>query len=91
MKNKNISIGKVIEIKHTNIMERYRNLGRDSGVSAYEIGADYIIVKFSSTIRTYTYSYGKAGATHVENMKRLAQNGRGLNSYINQYVKYAYD
>lgn len=72
-------------------MERYRNMGGDSGVSAYKIGADYIEIKFSGTTRTYTYSYRKAGSTHVENMKRLAQSGRGLNSYINKNVKYAYD
>ena len=35
-------------------MERYNNIGGDSGVSAYEIGDDYIIVKFSGTGRTYT-------------------------------------
>jgi hypothetical protein len=72
-------------------MERYRNLGGDSGVSAYEIGSDYILVKFSGTARTYRYSYRKAGQNHVENLKRLAQNGSGLNSYINNYVKNLYD
>lgn len=72
-------------------MERYRNTGRDSGVSAYEIGADYIKVKFSGTSRTYTYSYRKAGSSHVETMKGLARSGSGLNSYINRYVKNLYD
>jgi len=69
-------------------MERYRNSGGDSGVSAYEIGSDYILVKFSGTARTYRYSYRKAGQNHVENLKRLAQNGRGLNSYKKQFVKF---
>ena len=55
-------------------MERYRNSGGDSGVSAYEIGSDYIIVKFSGTTKTYRYSYGgRAGNNHVENMKKLAE------------------
>jgi hypothetical protein len=72
-------------------MERYRNSGGDSGVSAYEIGSDYILVKFSGTARTYSYSYRKAGQNHVENLKRLAQNGSGLNSYINIHVKNLYD
>lgn len=72
-------------------MERYRNSGGDSGVSHYEIGADYIDVKFSGTFRTYTYSYRKAGRPHVEQMKILALRGSGLNSYINKYVKYLYD
>jgi len=72
-------------------MEKYKNSSGDSGVSAYEIGSDYIIVKFSGTARTYRYSYRKAGQNHVENLKRLAQSGSGLNSYINRYVKNLYD
>jgi hypothetical protein len=72
-------------------MEKYRNSGGDSGVSSYEIGAEYIRVKFSRNIKTYTYSYSKAGITHVEKMKTLAKNGSGLNAYINRYVKDLYD
>ncbi|MBE8712142.1 hypothetical protein C4F49_00415 [Sphingobacterium sp. KB22] len=72
-------------------MERYRNSGRDSGVSAFEIGLDYILVQFSGTARTYRYSYRKAGQNHVETMKRLARSGSGLNSYINRYAKKLYD
>lgn len=68
-------------------MEKYKNSGKDSGVSAYERGVDYINVKFSETSRIYTYSYRKAGRMHVENMKSLAQSGKGLNSYINKYTK----
>lgn len=72
-------------------MEKYRNSGGDSGVSAYEIGSDYIIVKFSGTARTYRYSYRKAGQKHVESLKQLAQSGSGLNSYINKHVRDLYD
>ena len=72
-------------------MERYRNSSGGSGVSAYEIGSDYILVKFSGTARTYRYSYRKAGQNHVENLKRLAKSGSGLNSYINIHVKNLYD
>lgn len=72
-------------------MERYSNRSGSSGVSAYEIGNDFIVVKFSGTFRTYTYSYRRAGSAHVENMKRLAKNGSGLNSYINRHVKNLYD
>lgn len=72
-------------------MERYRSLGRGSGVSSFEIGADYIIVKFSGTFRTYRYSYRKAGQHHVEIMKSLARSGSGLNGYINRNVKNLYD
>jgi len=72
-------------------MERYRNSGGDSGVSSFEIGADYITVKFSGSFRSYRYSYRKAGQNHVETMKRLARSGNGLNSYINRHVKNLYD
>ncbi|MGQ7944408.1 hypothetical protein [Flavobacterium sp. WC2509] len=71
-------------------MEKYANVCGDSGVSSYEIGSDYIKVSFSSG-NTYQYSYGKAGESHVENMKKLALEGFGLYSYINLYVKFKYD
>ena len=71
-------------------MERYRNLSGTSGVSAYEIGADYIRVRFS-TGAVYRYSYRKAGSGHIEQMKDLARRGSGLNSYITRYVKLLYD
>jgi hypothetical protein len=67
-------------------MERYRNSGGDSGVHSYEIGADYIKVKFWGTSKTYRYSYNRAGSDHVEKMKLLARSGSGLNAYINKYV-----
>lgn len=70
-------------------MERYRDTGGDSGVTAYEIGTDYIRVQFSGT--SLTYSYRKATSTHVENLKQLARNGSGLNSYIDRHTKYLYD
>jgi hypothetical protein len=69
-------------------MESYRN--RASGVKAYQIGIDYILVKFNS-FKVYKYSYAKAGRFKVEKMKTLAVRGRGLNSYINRWAKYSYD
>lgn len=67
-------------------MERYRNSSGNSGVYSFEIGNDYIRVKFSGTTKIYTYSYRKAGSHHVEKMKPLART-----SYINSYVKFKYD
>lgn len=72
-------------------MEVYQNLSGDSGVYGYIIGDHYISVKFFNTEKMYTYSYGRAGANHVETMKGLARAGRGLNSYIMKYVKDLYD
>ena len=50
-------------------MEKYRNSSGNSGVYGYEIGIDYIRVKFAGTSKIYTYSYRKAGTDHVEKMK----------------------
>ncbi|HEY4289191.1 MAG TPA: hypothetical protein VGN00_18950 [Puia sp.] len=72
-------------------MQLYLNINGDSGVHSFEIGFDYILVRFSNTQRIYSYSYAKAGARHVEELKRLALNGSGLNSYINKYTKFLYD
>lgn len=72
-------------------MERYGNASRKSGVYGFEIGNDYIRVQFTGSAQSYTYSYIKAGSTHIERMKVLARSGSGLNAYINQHVKYLYD
>ena len=72
-------------------MNLYSNRNGDSGVSAYEIGTDFIRVQFN-TGKIYSYSYnGGAGASNVEQMKILARRGAGLNSYINTNVKFKYD
>jgi len=42
-------------------MQRYKNLSGDSGVYSFEIGADYIRVKFFGKSRAYKYSNLKAG------------------------------
>lgn len=72
-------------------MEKYKNLGGDSGVAGYELGTDFIIVIFKNGKRPYRWSYRKAGEQHVENMKQLAKSGHGLNSYIMTRVKNLYD
>ncbi|ENX07768.1 hypothetical protein [Acinetobacter courvalinii] len=72
-------------------MEKYLDLDGDSGVVAYEIGETYIKVKFNGTYKIYTYSYRSAGANRVEDMKRLARSGDGLNSYIMRYAKKLYE
>ena len=69
----------------------YKDNDGDSNVESYEIGADYIAVKFNGTAKIYTYSYRKAGVTNVEIMKRLAVSGDGLNAFINTNCKYLYD
>lgn len=60
-------------------MEVYKNHSV-SGVTHYEIGSDYIDLKFKGKLKIYRYyvSY------QVEAMKSFALAGRGLNTYINR-------
>lgn len=69
----------------------YKDIDGDSNVECFEIGGDYIAVKFCGTAKIYKYSYGKAGVVNVETMKKLAVSGDGLNSFINTNCKYLYD
>lgn len=66
-------------------MEIYRNLKGASGVIAFEIGDDYIKVRFRDGI--YLYNYEKPGRSHVEQMKLLATAGKGLSTYISKYIR----
>ena len=70
-------------------MERYRNLGGNSGVYAFEIDSNSINVQFRDG-SLYKYSYMSPGAQAVERMKGLALAGRGLNSYISTSIKKRY-
>lgn len=71
-------------------MERYKNLGGNSGVSAYEIGAESITVQFTSGA-VYLYTYKSAGSSNIEKMKSLAVAGQGLNSFITINVRKGYE
>lgn len=71
-------------------MERYLNLGGNSNVKWYSVGSDYIDVVFGTGAR-YRYSYRSAGMDKVEQMKKLARQGWGLNSYIMRYVRKEYE
>ena len=75
--------------KEINIMEKYLNLGGDSGVRFYEIGEDFIRVKFSDG-SIYEYTEDSCGKYNLNEMIRLAKKGEGLNSFINRVVKYKY-
>ena len=71
-------------------MQPYQDLSGRSGIAAFAIGDDYIEVAFRSGM-TYRYSYASTGADRVEQMKQLALQGVGLNSFISRYVKDAYE
>jgi hypothetical protein len=70
-------------------MQRYRNLDGDSGVSAYELGEDWIRIRFVGG-ETYEYTDAVTGAEHVQNMQTLAEAGEGLATYISKFVHDAY-
>ncbi len=70
-------------------MTRYKNLSGDSGVTAYEIGSDFINVQFSNGA-VYEYNHAVTGSRHVEQMKQLAEQGQGLSSFIASTVHGAY-
>lgn len=66
-------------------MQRYLNRSGESGILAYEIGDDSIVIRFETG--TYLYNYDKPGEGHVEQMKRLAKEGRGLATYVSRHVR----
>ena len=72
-------------------MERYMNRGGDSGVSEYEIGTDFIKIKFKASSPIYVYSNMRTGQQHVEAMKQLATSGHGLQAYINRHKTMRFD
>lgn len=73
-------------------MERYANLSGNSGVFAFGIEAESITVQFKSgRHRFYLYTYRTPGMPRVEEMKRLARAGRGLNAYIRSAVGEDYE
>jgi len=71
-------------------MERYTNLRGNSPITHFQIESDRITVWFRGT-KSYTYSYERAGQSHVETMKTLARSGSGLSAYITKNVKFDYD
>jgi hypothetical protein len=67
-------------------MERYLDLSSDSGVTAYEIRAGAIVLRFKDG-GTYLYDESAPGRLHVEAMQQRARAGRGLATYVNQHVR----
>jgi len=51
---------------------------------------DGIIIQFLNGWY-YLYTHRKPGKYHVEQMKALAVKGKGLKTYINQYVRNNYE
>ena len=67
-------------------MTTYGNSAGTSGITAFEIRREAIVVEFRHGGR-YLYDYDTTGREHVEEMKMLALEGRGLATYINKNVR----
>lgn len=72
-------------------MTSYMNRNGNSNIEAYEIGYDYIDVKFFGTYKVYRYSYASAGEDNIEEAKLLARQGYGLNSFIMRRMRTLYE
>ena len=70
-------------------MEPYKDIGGDSGISAFELGPGTITIRFSDG-GIYRYDGSRPGAAHVARMQALAVAGNGLNTYINRHVRDRY-
>ncbi len=58
-----------------------------AGVHQYETGEDYIIIRFHNASYDYKFTYASAGKVAVEVMKMMAQQRKGLGTYITTQVK----
>ena len=67
-------------------MTPYKNLSGKSGVAAYEIRDQSIVIEFRYKGK-YIYNHERPGREHVEEMKRLAVTGRDLSTYISRNVR----
>ncbi|RZJ68195.1 MAG: hypothetical protein EOO50_01900 [Flavobacterium sp.] len=68
-------------------MKVYANKKGDSGVLAYEVGRDFIRLRFRDSDKIYTYSNESAGMQNVTSMKRLAESGKGLSTFVTRNVR----
>jgi hypothetical protein len=71
-------------------LKRYGNRSGHSGVVAYAISADAIVVEFQDGWK-YEYTKRSAGAVTITTMHRLAAAGRGLSTFISRQVRDAYE
>ena len=70
-------------------MPLYQHTPPSSAILSYECGPDWIDVRFTSGAR-YKYTVASAGLHNIEEMQRLAEQGRGLSAYISQHTHDCY-
>jgi hypothetical protein len=71
-------------------MKRYANQSGSSGVVAYELGEEFIDVKFVGG-EVYRYTARRPGARDVLHMKELALRGEGLSTFISRHIRNRYE
>jgi hypothetical protein len=64
----------------------YENRSRTSPIVAYDFGENSITVKFIDG-SVYLYTNETAGDANVEQMKKYAVIGHGLNGFITRFLK----
>lgn len=65
-------------------MQPYKHSeNKESGVVAFKIQENSILVQFRKG-DTYLYTYSSAGSAAIEQMKTLAEAGKGLSTYISK-------
>ncbi len=68
-------------------MKPYANRSHDAGVAAYDYTRDSIRLRFARDRRVYTYHAHTIGRSNLATMKRLADAGDGLTTFINTHPK----
>ena len=76
-------------INGSRVMEVYKNYSGNSGITFFDVGKDFIDIIFRNDF-VYKYNNLKPGKQKVEAMKRLAQKGKGLSTFISQKVRNNY-
>ncbi len=71
-------------------LHNYKNLHGDSGVIGYEICQHCIIVEFHDG-SVYSYTEHSAGKDIIDEMKALAEQGRGLCTFISTVARDLYE
>ena len=71
-------------------MVKYGNLSGRSGIVAFESKHGSIKIKFSDG-NVYLYTDSSTGASNIVQMKKLARQGVGLNTFISQSVRENYE
>jgi hypothetical protein len=71
-------------------MQRYADHGGRSGIVAFELGENYLDVRFASG-EVRRYSDRRPGARDVIHMKELALRGEGLAAHIKAHIGERYE